>query len=153
MSILHLTECVGGIVIHEKTGKIAIVSKINGARHENGKPVKKWSLPKGGREADESQEEALARELEEEAGITRFKIQSVIGSFSRHKITPKEDFVLKRITLFHCTTKQNELRPVEKHKHPDALWIPPKKSIAILTFDEDREFLRRALSDIFEKEF
>lgn len=153
MSILHLTECVGGLVVHDETRKVAIVSKVNGARDAEGKQIKKWSVPKGGLEVDESPQEALARELEEEAGITHFKIKSVIGTYRRGKVTSKGDYIMKRITLYYCKTKQKKLKPLEDEKHPDALWVSPTKMVELLTFAEDREFLRKALSDIFNKKF
>lgn len=153
MSILNLTECVGGIVLHENGKKLVIVSKVNGARSANGRLLKKWSLPKGGVEDGETKEEALMRELRQEAGITHAKIKEMVGSYRRRKVKPGGDYEIKTITLYRCRTRQKTLKPEEWKKHPDALWVTPRKALELLTFDEDREFLRAALRDIFHKKF
>src|SRR3954471_23300280 len=42
-----------------------------------------WALPGGTLEWGETLREALVRELEEEAGVTSFELQQVVGVYSR----------------------------------------------------------------------
>jgi 8-oxo-dGTP diphosphatase len=73
-----------------------------------------WEFPGGKREAGESFEECLKRELREELGI-EVKVREMIESL-RHDYPDKSVF----IKFFHCEWLENEPRPLHCH---DLAWI------------------------------
>ncbi len=101
-----------------------------------------WSLPKGHIEREESAQEAAAREIEEESGITSLKLIKELGSYERYKIslTGGDDTSEKKhITMFLFTTEQTKLQPIDSD-NPEAKWVEIKDVAKLLTHLKDKNF-------------
>src|SRR5476649_1328334 len=93
-----------GAVLIGPTDKIVVVSQHGTS----------WSLAKGRLEPGEDKLAALKRELKEETGITDFKVVKELGTYDRFMIGldgGEDPSVLKTITFYLCTTKQENLKP------------------------------------------
>jgi ADP-ribose pyrophosphatase YjhB (NUDIX family) len=125
------THSVGTILINQE-GKIAVVNNRG----------KSWSLPKGHVEPDETETQALSREVWEETGIKDFKSIKELGTYERHRIglnTPEDESELKVITIYLCTTKEKTLQPQDPD-NPEAKWVSPSEVEDLLTHKKDKEF-------------
>jgi 8-oxo-dGTP pyrophosphatase MutT (NUDIX family) len=127
------TEAAGGVVVH-KSGRVLVVN-------QNGNS---WSLPKGHIDPGEKSFEAAKREIYEEAGVTDLKFVALLGSYERYRIGKDgadDQTELKLITMYHFTSEQDELAPVDP-KNPVARWVDKKDVAALLTHPKDAEFFR-----------
>ncbi|HTM68316.1 MAG TPA: NUDIX domain-containing protein [Candidatus Binatia bacterium] len=135
------TRTAGGVIIHERTGKVLVVS-------QNGDS---WSLPKGHVERGESDLETAEREIEEESGITRLTFVRELGSYERHGIgyggQGERTDEMKTIVMFLFTTGQDELRPLDP-KNPEARWVARDAVAPLLTHPKDKEFFLGVLPSL-----
>lgn len=133
------TRTAGGIVMHERTGHILVVS-------QNGDS---WSLPKGHVDPGEDDLAAATREIREESGVRDLKLIRPLGGYERHAIghggKGERTDELKTIVMFLFTTGEDALHP-EDPKNPEARWIPKAEVAALLTHEKDREFFRGVIS-------
>jgi 8-oxo-dGTP pyrophosphatase MutT (NUDIX family) len=107
-----LTLGVRGMVFDE-AGQILLI------RHTY---VHGWHLPGGGVERGETVEEALARELVEEAGVVMQGRPSLISIYSNHPIFPGDHVLIYRVDEWSACrpTSRGEIEAVEWFS-PDAL--------------------------------
>ena len=113
-----------------------------------------WSFPKGHLEHGEDQETTAKREIYEETGIKDFEIITSLGSFERpvrdRYGKPQADKV-KRIHMFFCRTTKTMLKPVDSD-NPEARWVTPQDALRILTYPEDREFLKNIMHRLIKRQ-
>lgn len=131
----HAEEAVlaaGGVVWREQDDgpEVALVHR---PKHQD------WSLPKGKLDRGESQAEAALREVEEETGVS-CRLGRALGAVryrDRHG-RPKEVryWVMEPLGgAFRPSDEVDELR-----------WLAPEKALGALTYDLDREVVRRAMA-------
>lgn len=133
-----VTYSAGGVVVNNK--KVLVVNQNNDS----------WSLPKGQVDPGETTEEAAAREIAEESGVTDLTLIKKIGSYQRYKLSKNgndDKTELKDITVFLYTTNQQDLKPTDPN-NPDARWVTPEQAVRMLTHPKDKEFLKQQLSAI-----
>lgn len=130
----------GGIVVHKKTGMIAIVQQPNNV----------WSMPKGGIESHEDPLTAARREIFEETGITEAHLVKELGKYKRFKIGKyrrDDESVIKDIRMYLFTTDQDTLTPFDK-KHPEARWVDRMEAYKMLTHPKDKAFYKKHFKDL-----
>ncbi len=133
----------GGIVIHERTGMVAVVT------NEFGLQV----LPKGSLEPGESFEEAARREIHEETGLQQLTFIRSLGVLKRPgHISAASASVdtIKHIHMYLYATTENVLKPVL----PDSVtadWVPPDTLARTLSWPEEYAFLEEACPELFAK--
>jgi 8-oxo-dGTP pyrophosphatase MutT (NUDIX family) len=100
-------------------------------------------LPKGHPDGDESPEQAAIREVAEEAGVTGelvAELGDVVYNYER-----RGRRVVKRVRFFLFEYRSGD---VEDHDHEieRAEWLPLQEAVDRLTYDGEREMVRRAMS-------
>lgn len=80
-----------------------------------------WHIPGGSVEKNESDEQALRREIGEEVGI-----EIVVGKYIGSSITPTN----RGINWYECATKEYRLHPSSDLE--DAIWVPKEEVIKFM---------------------
>ena len=130
----------GGVVIHNDQ----VLVLYRRARNE-------VRLPKGHVEPGESTAEAALRETEEESGYTGLWIAADLGSQTvrfEHKGRPVVR--TERYFLMRCTAEA-PISTAAGEKQFEPAWLPAAEALQTLTFEAEREWVRRALQAVQSK--
>jgi 8-oxo-dGTP pyrophosphatase MutT (NUDIX family) len=128
----------GGVVVNADREVVVIVPT---RRAADGSRV--LALPKGHPDGDESAAEAALREVREEAGIEAEVVES-LGEvkywYQRggRRISKAVEFFLLRYVSGDVADHDHEVEA--------ARWIPAEEAAGSLTYDGERQMVRRALS-------
>ena len=104
------------------------------------------AIPKGKVESNESLEEAALREVREETGYdTKIisKIDSINFDFEKNGEIRNKTVTCFRLELSNDSDPKPNLQEGEDFEN---IWVTPNEAISLLTFDEEREVLKRAIS-------
>ena len=109
-------------------------------RHANGGH---WSFPKGHLEERESAREAAVRELEEETGLLPEDFLADFRERVHYSYRRKGERIEKAVVYFLASVEG--IDPVTlSDEHLDYGWFSFKEAEEKLTYDNDREILRKA---------
>ncbi len=128
-------QAAGGVVMHR--GQVLLLDRPGRGEVR---------LPKGHIEEGETPSQAALREVREEAGYAHLEIVASLGTqhvqFERpqRQVTRDEHYFLMRL----CDEAQVEREEQELQFIP--LWTAPAEALQRLTFEVEREFVRRALN-------
>jgi 8-oxo-dGTP pyrophosphatase MutT (NUDIX family) len=127
----------GGVVVEGDR----VVTIVPVRRAANGQRV--LGLPKGHLDGDESPEQAAAREVAEETGVTGelvAELGDVVYDYER-----RGRRIVKRVRFFLFEYRSGN---VDDHDHEieEARWLPLEEAAQRLTYDGEREMVRRAMS-------
>jgi len=129
----EVIEAAGGLVWREEPDgkKIAIIHR---TRHGGG-----WTLPKGKLEKkDETWKKAAEREVSEETGCKKLRIESFAGSISYIAEG------IPKIVLFWNMVAEGECK-FEKTEEVDQIqWLPVRKALELLRYPKERALLKDA---------
>jgi 8-oxo-dGTP pyrophosphatase MutT (NUDIX family) len=100
------------------------------------------ALPKGHPDGDESPLEAAVREVREETGVQAEPIEK-LGEIE-YTYERKRGLVDKRVAFWLFEYRAGDLAP--DNEIADARWIPLEEAARSLTYEGEREMVRRALS-------
>jgi 8-oxo-dGTP pyrophosphatase MutT (NUDIX family) len=120
----------GGVVLRD--GEVAVVTPRRGV----------LALPKGHPDGDETLEQAAAREVREEAGLTaepRGKLGEV-----RYWYTFEGERVLKSVTFFLFDYVSGSVADHDDEVE-SAAWIPLEQAPELLSYKGEREMAEKAL--------
>jgi 8-oxo-dGTP pyrophosphatase MutT (NUDIX family) len=101
------------------------------------------ALPKGHPDGDETPEQAAAREVSEETGVTAQLIEK-LGEV-RYSYERDRRRIAKRVSFFLFEYLSGDLADHD-HEIEDARWISLEEARETLTYDGEREMVHRALS-------
>jgi 8-oxo-dGTP pyrophosphatase MutT (NUDIX family) len=126
----------GGVVVRD--GEVVVI--VPTRRAADGSKV--VALPKGHPEDGESPEQAALREVREEAGVD-CEVVDRLGEVRYHYQRGGRR-IAKRVAFFLLDYRSGDL---EDHDHEVevARWVPLDDALEQLTFDGEREMVRRAL--------
>ena len=136
----EMLSCGGVVFRRASTGRIEylIVQHASRSRH--------WSFPKGALESGETEQECAIRELEEEIGIPREKLNVVrkLDKESTYFLQrgPRSPQKPKRVKFFLTESTGGLVRISEElidHK-----WLPFREAVFRLTHNQDRDILKEA---------
>ncbi len=100
-------------------------------------------LPKGHPEPGESAEQAAAREVREEAGVSG-ELVAHLGDVA-YTFERKGRPIGKRVSFFLFEYRSGD--PADHdHEIEEARWMPMREAVTALTYDGERQIVRRALS-------
>jgi len=100
------------------------------------------ALPKGHPDGDESPLEAAVREVREETGVEAEPIEK-LGEIE-YTYERKRRPVDKRVAFWLFEYRSGDLDP--DHEIASARWMPLEEAARSLTYEGEREMVRRALS-------
>lgn len=107
-----------------------------------------WGFPKGHIEPGESEEKAVLREVEEEAGITDlrfvngFREEDIYEAISNRE--PNKGSVIEKHSIyFLCETKTMDVK-VDSHEITDYKWLIIDETMKLLKFDSLKRILSKA---------
>jgi bis(5'-nucleosidyl)-tetraphosphatase len=100
------------------------------------------ALPKGHPDGDESPLEAAVREVREETGVEAAPIEK-LGEIE-YTYERKRGPVDKRVAFWLFEYRSGELNP--DHEIAEARWMPLDQAAESLTYEGEREMVKRALS-------
>jgi 8-oxo-dGTP pyrophosphatase MutT (NUDIX family) len=127
----------GGVVVRD--GEVAVIVPVK--RGPGG--IRVLGLPKGHPDDDETAEQAAIREVREETGLVAELVEPLGETqyvYSRNG-TPRR----KRVAFFLFRYVSGSLRDHD-HEIEEARWVPLADAARSLTFEGEREIVRRALS-------
>jgi 8-oxo-dGTP pyrophosphatase MutT (NUDIX family) len=126
----------GGVVIGD--GKVLLLE-----RPSRGE----LRLPKGHVEEGESAAQTALREVGEESGYSNLVIVADLGTRQVQFVDPYRDRQVVREEHYYLMRLLDEGR-IEHQAQEEQfrpIWVPASAAVARLTFDSEREFVRRAL--------
>jgi bis(5'-nucleosidyl)-tetraphosphatase len=107
-----------------------------------------WGFPKGHIEPGESEDKAVLREVEEEAGITGlrfvngFRKEDIYEAISNREPN-KGSAIEKHSVYFLCETKTMDVK-VDSHEITDYKWLITDEAMKLLKFDSLKRILSKA---------
>ncbi|MDQ6728942.1 MAG: NUDIX domain-containing protein [Actinomycetota bacterium] len=100
-------------------------------------------LPKGHLDGDETPAQAAAREVSEEAGVSG-ELLGELGDVD-YDHAPRGRPIAKRVRFFLFAYRAGD--PADHdHEIERAYWMPLSEAVDALTYDGEREMVRRAMS-------
>jgi 8-oxo-dGTP pyrophosphatase MutT (NUDIX family) len=127
----------GGVVVRD--GQVAVVVPVR--RDSRGNRV--LALPKGHLDGEETAEQAAAREVREEAGVTA-ELVDKLGDIEYH-YERRGRRVFKRVSFFLFDYRSGDVADHD-HEIEDARWLPLTQAARQLSYAGEREMVRRAMS-------
>lgn len=105
-----------------------------------------FSIPKGKAEPNESLEETALREVREETGYDT-KIVSKIGSIN-FDFEKDGEMRNKTVTCFKLEIlDDSDPKPnLQEGEDFENIWVTPNEAVSLLTYDEEKEVLKRAIA-------
>ena len=105
-----------------------------------------WSFPKGHVENEETEFETAIREVREEVGL---KITPIEGFREVIRYNPRAN-VEKDVVYFVASGGSQRVR-LQKEEVSDYKWVRPETAFKILSFQNDKEVLKKALEFLKQK--
>jgi 8-oxo-dGTP pyrophosphatase MutT (NUDIX family) len=137
MSTERLEFSAGGVVVRD--GQVAVIVPFK--RGPGG--IRVLGLPKGHPDGDESAEATAAREVREETGLTAELIEPLGEVHYRYERAGRQ---LDKTVAFFLFRYQSGSLEDHDHEIEEARWLPLEDAVTALTYEGEREMVRRALS-------
>jgi 8-oxo-dGTP pyrophosphatase MutT (NUDIX family) len=136
-SVVRLRSA-GGIVVKGKADKlrVAVIQSQYGT----------WVFPKGMIEEGEEPEQAARRELAEETGLQRLRLNAPMG-WTQHEFEREGRRFRNRVCWFlYEAGPRAEMRLDPQEEVLDCGWFAPDEALPLLTHANHRRLLRKALA-------
>ncbi len=104
---------------------------------------KYWGLAKGHVEKGETEEQAVLREVQEETGLVKVKIIPGFKEKTDYFFTEKGKKIHKEVIWFLGEVKDKTKVKISR-EHEDWKWVSFPKAIKMMTFEKDKEVVKKA---------
>jgi 8-oxo-dGTP pyrophosphatase MutT (NUDIX family) len=136
-----LKEQSAGIVIFRKEGGTKYYLLLNyGSNSRRKKPF--WDFSKGHIEKGEDEVTAALREAEEETGLKDIKILEGFKEKIRYFFVLNGNKISKTVVFFTGETREDKVKI--SFEHAGFKWLPHKEAVAVLTFRNPKNILKKA---------
>lgn len=129
----------GGVVADETAGRVLVLLR-PGREGPDGRPEVR--LPKGHVEPGEGRREAALREVREEAGVAGLEIVADLGH--QRVEFDHRGYHYVRDEYYYLMAAPPGTQPQSHEKQWQPVWLPWEEALQRLTFEAEREWLRRA---------
>ena len=102
-----------------------------------------WGLPKGHIEGNETEEEAAIREVKEETNLD-VEIDTSIRYELNYIVEPD---IEKTVCFFPAKNVSGKIKRQESEIN-EIKWIPVEEAVTVITYDNAKEMLSRALKEL-----
>jgi len=114
---------------------------------------KGWEYPKGGIEEGEEKEGTVGRELFEETSLTKFEMIGKVGEFDffdkkRGFTTTMTNFLVRVSSNSKVSLEENQVVDENGKKiieHDDYKWCQPQEAIKLLTHEDTKAAMKKAI--------
>jgi ADP-ribose pyrophosphatase YjhB (NUDIX family) len=123
-------------VIYDKVGtevRVLLVKKLDFKNYNY-----RWRLLKGGIEKNETEEEAIRREISEEVGLRDILIMKKIFNYEFNF-----EGTLHQVTTFAVKGNYREIMKIQTEEIMDAMWMPIDKAVSLLFWPNEKEAVRK----------
>lgn len=131
----------GAIVFHRSNSEPQFLLLHYGKGH--------WGFPKGHLEKGETEKQALLRELREETSISNANIVYGFREEIEYFFKQKGDLISKTVSFY--LVESHSKKVTLSSEHSEFKWLPLKKALEQLTFENTRRILRKAHSFLKQK--
>lgn len=129
-----------GAIIYRKEGKKILYLLLYVKAHEHYR--EKWNFPRGNVEKGETEIETVKREVKEETGIEDLGFKKGFKEKIHFFYRKNGKGISKEVIYFLAETKTKEVKL--SFEHNDFAWLSFEKAMERLTFNNDKEVLKKA---------
>lgn len=101
-----------------------------------------WGFPKGNIEPGEAEKEAAIRETEEETGLSSFRFVDDFMEKIEYFYRKEGKTIHKEVVYFLAETEERDVKV--SYEHRGCEWLKFDEALSQLSFDNDKEILRKA---------
>jgi 8-oxo-dGTP pyrophosphatase MutT (NUDIX family) len=136
MAKAKIEKSAGGVICREEGGRlrVALIATKGGER---------WGLPKGLVEKGEDPAQTALREVEEETGL-QGRIMDKLGYVEYWFRNPQDDVLYHKFVDFYLMAYESGEVTGHDREVDRAQWYPIEEAIERLSFDNEREMLKKA---------
>jgi len=131
---MALEKSAGAVIFRRKQGNIYYLVLHYHLGH--------WGFPKGHLEKSENWQEAAERETEEETGLSGLKFIDGFKEWFKYFFRRDDKSIAKIVTYFLAEASKAKI--VISSEHLSYRWLPYKQAVKQLTFQNDKDVLRKA---------
>ena len=132
-------EVSAGAIVFKKNNQIEYLLLY---RRANPPFKESWDFPRGNIEKDESEIQAVTREIKEETGISYLRFIKGFRESIEFFYRREGRLIRKTIVYYLAETNSKEVRLSEEHK--DYAWLPIDDALARLRHKSGKEILEKA---------
>ena len=110
-----------------------------------------WGFPKGHIEKEETELETAKRETKEETGIEDLEFIEGFKEREKYFFRYKNETIFKEVIYFLAKTKTKKIKI--SFEHLNYQWLPYKKALEVLSFENAKEILKKANQFLQKKGF
>ncbi|HVG20659.1 MAG TPA: NUDIX hydrolase [Blastocatellia bacterium] len=132
----------GGVVIAAGRARAPLVLAVHRPKYDD------WSFPKGKAEPGETIEQAAAREVREETGLTCRVIRELQAA--RYKYKRREGEARPKVVYYFLMEPTGGSLSVNNYEVDRAEWFEVEEAMRLLSYEYDRALLRSVAASDFK---